>query len=1198
MSDEMDEIWALFADDGGQALDAVEAALMALRQDAESAGGETISALFRGIHTFKGNARVLGLATIESRAHVAEDLIGLVRDDGVALDEEILDLLIEVSDELRLMLEFAAEERRDADPAETEDLLARLKAKIADCMTPQPDADERAPQTRASHDEDNAMQHSGQEDPTSPEPTCPAVTAEPPVPDQERTARLFDDPTFRRVFEKMARKTLDAMTAHRALLHSDADQALELLREDAAKLRNGAAKVGLTDWISAIDGYLDAPEHDTAGAEHMIAALERCRAIDLDGDATPSAPALQPVPVGPAPAPEPGAETRPGVAPAEGARTLGASLDDPTYRRIFIKIARETLDELRQTRDEFTNEPAAHVMRVKQRAGRLRNAAGQMGLSAWTEAVDDFAGMDKPEGADLDLMLDRLSQRFAEDIEGQAPAAPDACAAGAGPCETSAPAESFAVASHAQSDEADGSAICGRAREARDFLEGLEGPLAELAALGERLGEAAMVSPEEIAIAAERIVQDARAAGFGGVADVATRFGIVQTQRDFRDAELDLYEQLVTLENAFGEALDGLALQPLSFLRTWCAENAYATLMETSELIDDLRARRDIEANIARLTRLLRRINHACRHYQIETAAYLAMSLFDLFDRAPTGQIGPDTVLLHIARSFVDLLEVVFDAIDAGETPDTEGLERLFDEASRATFVITNAPTAAAVEERLGLPDSFHRVLSPESVKAASRAMDLGQNFFIVRTDFNDREDVAQAFLQWLESGQARLITSVTVFVGEKVLFDFLLCSRMSDPALREALSGIDPTGKLVHVDTELPYDRGSRVRQGASAGAGLVLGGGLGSNLREELGEIVAGHSRVHNVLLDLLQGDLGDMVAANLPAEIVASDSWRLIRGALERAGDDIMDRLRQAQQTGSQLQSRLVQLQEDMIELGQAEAEALLQALAEHIAKVARSSGRRVAVTLTGQDTRVDDRVLSRLYPALCALLEKRLTQDGDGPHRLHVWVHRKDDSIGVGIEDDMAAGHAVEALETAGRAIGAMAGDIRQSLLPGSGTRLTITLPVAMVVMEGMVVRDGEVSYIVPTDAIHRIVHCDPDQISRISAEGDRCILKLGNEEIVDIGFLQDSRRQRALAVIGADRRAGAEKMLFLIVGHAGRRVAIMVEDLVGQQVVLVRPLRGALAGIRGMTGCALLGNGDVGLALAVPSLFEAERAAAA
>ena len=45
--------------------------------------------------------------------------------------------------------------------------------------------------------------------------------------------------------------------------------------------------------------------------------------------------------------------------------------------------------------------------------------------------------------------------------------------------------------------------------------------------------------------------------------------------------------------------------------------------------------------------------------------------------------------------------------------------------------------TASAIERRLGLPKEFHRVLSPDSVRSASEAIETGMQFYIVRADIN-----------------------------------------------------------------------------------------------------------------------------------------------------------------------------------------------------------------------------------------------------------------------------------------------------------------------------------------------------------------------------------------------------------------------------------------------------------------------------
>lgn len=131
MSSELDEIWALYADDGAQSLDVVEQSLLHLKEN-PSDGGK-IAALFRAIHTFKGNARVLGLGVIETCAHATEDLIGIVRDENVPLDAEIISLLLEAADTLRAMMNEFLARRADASPESSKALTGRMEAKIEQC---------------------------------------------------------------------------------------------------------------------------------------------------------------------------------------------------------------------------------------------------------------------------------------------------------------------------------------------------------------------------------------------------------------------------------------------------------------------------------------------------------------------------------------------------------------------------------------------------------------------------------------------------------------------------------------------------------------------------------------------------------------------------------------------------------------------------------------------------------------------------------------------------------------------------------------------------------------------------------------------------------------------------------------------------------------------------------------------------------
>jgi two-component system chemotaxis sensor kinase CheA len=121
MSFDEDEVWHQYAVDGAEALRAIEASLLELEE--RPGNRAQVNQLYRGLHTLKGNSGFVGMRQIERLAHAAEDMIGLVRDGGVALDHPMVELMLAVVDGLHRMVETAARERRDGDEALTSPLI-------------------------------------------------------------------------------------------------------------------------------------------------------------------------------------------------------------------------------------------------------------------------------------------------------------------------------------------------------------------------------------------------------------------------------------------------------------------------------------------------------------------------------------------------------------------------------------------------------------------------------------------------------------------------------------------------------------------------------------------------------------------------------------------------------------------------------------------------------------------------------------------------------------------------------------------------------------------------------------------------------------------------------------------------------------------------------------------------------------------
>ena len=84
-----------------------------------------------------------------------------------------------------------------------------------------------------------------------------------------------------------------------------------------------------------------------------------------------------------------------------------------------------------------------------------------------------------------------------------------------------------------------------------------------------------------------------------------------------------------------------------------------------------------------------------------------------------------------------------------------------------------------------------------------------------------------------------------------------------------------------------------------------------------------------------------------------------------------------------------------------------------------------------------------------------------------------------------------------------------GELHVANSPSGGLRFLAAVPVEMAMLDGMVVRVGEVMYIVPIDSIQRIVHSVGSDLMRISAEERRYMLKLAQDDVLPVQFLMKS-----------------------------------------------------------------------------------------
>jgi two-component system, chemotaxis family, sensor kinase CheA len=149
-----------------------------------------------------------------------------------------------------------------------------------------------------------------------------------------------------------------------------------------------------------------------------------------------------------------------------------------------------------------------------------------------------------------------------------------------------------------------------------------------------------------------------------------------------------------------------------------------------------------------------------------------------------------------------------------------------------------------------------------------------------------------------------------------------------------------------------------------------------------------------------------------------------------------------------------------------------------------------------------------------------------------------------------------------------------GRIDINTAPGMGSTFTVRLPLTLAITDGMLVRVGSERYIIPTISIHLCFRPEPDSLSTVSGRGELVMLR---------GEMMPIFRLHRLFGIESAIEDPAQGLL-VIVGDEERRCALLVDELLGQQQVVAKSLSKAVGKIPGVSGGAILGDGQVGLIL--------------
>ena len=334
-----------------------------------------------------------------------------------------------------------------------------------------------------------------------------------------------------------------------------------------------------------------------------------------------------------------------------------------------------------------------------------------------------------------------------------------------------------------------------------------------------------------------------------------------------------------------------------------------------------------------------------------------------------------------------------------------------------------------------------------------------------------------------------------------------------------------------------------------------------------------------------------------------------------------------------------SKLVrELQEMAMTIRMIPVSGLFRRMIRLVHDISAKAGKKVELKLIGEETEIDKTVIETITDPLVHLLRNSLDHGLELPEDRvaagkpekgtvwlsarheegEVWVTIEDNGRGLNkekilekaiskglIEGDgsdmtdkqihnliFAPGFstAAQITDISGRGVGMdvvkknlekIKGKIDVSSTPGEGTKINLRIPLTLAIIDGMIVRVGETTCIVPTLSILEAYRPEMDQIT-ITPDGAE--LAKVRENFFPIVRLHDILEKEP------DSKTLSDGIL-IVLEYQENRFCLFIDEILGQQQTVIKGLSDFIGNVQGVSGCTILGDGGVSLILDVGTLVE-------
>ncbi len=334
-------------------------------------------------------------------------------------------------------------------------------------------------------------------------------------------------------------------------------------------------------------------------------------------------------------------------------------------------------------------------------------------------------------------------------------------------------------------------------------------------------------------------------------------------------------------------------------------------------------------------------------------------------------------------------------------------------------------------------------------------------------------------------------------------------------------------------------------------------------------------------------------------------------------------------------------ITSLQDEIMQIRMVRVERVFSKFPRMVRDLARKLGKKVEFIMEGLDTELDRTVLDEISDPLVHLVRNAVDHGIESPEerkaagksetgriRLAAWreknniiIELEDDGRGLDVEkikqkaierglitpaeaetmseDEIkmlifAPGFSTKdkATEISGRGVGMdvvkttverLGGSVRISSKKGEGTRMRIHLPPTVAIVKSLLVKVGNETYAIPISSVIEALYVTDENWKVIH----------GNPFLIVRGKLVPAFKLRELFNVVNGK---PEKEVGIIVEKEGEKYALIADMIAEQQEIVIKPLTGHLAKIKGFSGVTILGDGRVVPIIDISSLLGGDRLA--